>query len=131
MTHVFNAQSPLWHRAPGAPGVALTDPRLAPCLIADGVHVDPGLLAIAFAACPRAIAVTDFILVAGLEPGAARHSAVRRPRSGQGVGLRADGTIAGAGITLDEGVRRLIAAGVTPETALAAATSPPRRSPWA
>jgi N-acetylglucosamine-6-phosphate deacetylase len=126
VTHAFNAQSPLLHRAPGAPGVALTDPRLFPCLIADGVHVAPELLQIAFAACPRAIAVTDSILVAGLEPGAERDFGGAPVHLGpNGVGLRADGTIAGAGITLDEGIRRLIAAGVTPETALDAATARP------
>ncbi len=129
VTHVFNAQSPLHHRAPGAPGVALTDPRLSPCLIADGVHVAPELLAIAFAACPRAIAVTDSIRIAGLEPGAVREFGGAPVTLGhQGVGLRADGTIAGAGITLDEGVRRLIAAGVTPALALAAATSRPAQA---
>ncbi len=126
VTHVFNAQSPLSHRAPGAPGVALTDTRLAPCLIADGVHVDPAILALAFAACARAIAVTDSILIAGLPPGAAREFGGAQVTLGsQGVGLRENGTIAGAGITLDEGVRRLIAAGVPPETAFAAATSRP------
>ena len=126
VTHVFNAQPPLHHRAPGAPGVALSDARLFPCLIADGVHVDPLLLKLAFAACPRAVAVTDSIVVAGLEPGAVREFGGAPARLGpQGVGLRADGTIAGAGITLDEGVRRLIAYGVPPETALAAATSRP------
>jgi N-acetylglucosamine-6-phosphate deacetylase len=126
VTHVFNAQSPLLHRAPGAPGVALTDPRLFPCLIADGVHVAPELLQIAFTACPRAIAVTDSILVAGL-PAGAEHDFGGAPVTlgPNGVGLRADGTIAGAGITLDEGVRRLIAAGVPPEVALEAATARP------
>ncbi len=126
VTHVFNAQSALSHRAPGAPGVALTDPRLSPCLISDGVHVDPTLLALAFNGCPRAIAVTDSILIAGLEPGATRPfggaAATLGPR---GVGLRPDGTIAGAGIILDEGLRRLIAAGVAPQTAYAATTSRP------
>lgn len=126
VTHVFNAQSPLLHRAPGAPGVALTDPRLFPCLIADGVHVAPELLQIAFAACPRAIAVTDSILVAGLEAGTERDFGGAPVTLGQhGVGLRKDGTIAGAGITLDEGIRQLIEAGVAPETALDAATARP------
>ena len=126
VTHVFNAQSPLSHRAPGAPGVALTEPSLYPCLIADGVHVDAMLLNLAFNACPRAIAVTDSILVAGLPPGAMREFGGAPVRLGpQGVGLRADGTIVGAGITLDEGVRRLIAAGVAPEIAFAAATNRP------
>jgi N-acetylmuramic acid 6-phosphate etherase/N-acetylglucosamine-6-phosphate deacetylase len=126
VTHVFNAQSPLGHRALGAPGVALSDERLFPCLIADGVHVDPALLMLAFAACPRAIAVTDSILIAGLETGAEKDFGGATVTLGAlGVGLRADGTIAGAGITLDEGVRRLIAAGVPAPTALAAATCRP------
>ncbi|WP_298214931.1 N-acetylglucosamine-6-phosphate deacetylase, partial [Acidocella sp.] len=126
VTHVFNAQTPLAHRAPGAPGVALTDPRLFPCLIADGVHVDPAILQIAFAACPRAIAVTDSIALAGLAPGAAlEFGGAPAALGADGVGRRADGTIAGAAITLDEGVRRLIAYGIPPETALAAATSRP------
>jgi N-acetylglucosamine-6-phosphate deacetylase len=126
VTHVFNAQSPLGHRAPGAPGVALTDELLHPCLIADGVHVDAMLLQLAFNACPRAIAVTDSIVIAGLAPGAVQEFGGAAVRLGpQGVGLREDGTIAGAGITLDEGVRRLIAAGIPPETAFAAATIRP------
>jgi N-acetylmuramic acid 6-phosphate etherase/N-acetylglucosamine-6-phosphate deacetylase len=126
VTHVFNAQSPLAHRTPGAPGVALTDPRLAPCLIVDGVHVDPIVLQLAFAACPRAIAVTDSIVIAGLAEGATgRFGGDAVTMGGRGIGLRPDGTIAGAGITLDEGVRRLIAAGIAPETALLAATLRP------
>jgi N-acetylmuramic acid 6-phosphate etherase/N-acetylglucosamine-6-phosphate deacetylase len=126
VTHVFNAQSGLGHRAPGAPGVALTDARLWPCLIADGVHVDPAILLLAFAGCTRAIAVTDSILLAGLAVGQEKKFGGAMARlSADGVGRRADGTMAGAGITLDEGVRRLIAAGVAAEVALAAATSRP------
>jgi N-acetylmuramic acid 6-phosphate etherase/N-acetylglucosamine-6-phosphate deacetylase len=126
VTHVFNAQSALGHRAPGAPGVALTDERLHPCVIADGLHVDPAVLKLAFAACERAIAVTDSILVAGLEAGESRvFGGAAAVLGADGLGRRADGTIAGAGITLDEGVRRLISAGVAPEVALAAATSRP------
>ncbi len=125
-THVFNAQSALGARAPGAPGVALSDARLFPCLIADGVHVDPMLLKLAFVACPRAVAVTDSIVIAGLAEGDALEFGGDRVRlDARGVGLRADGTIAGAGITLDEGVRRLITFGVPPEVAFAAATLRP------
>lgn len=126
VTHLFNAQSPLGHRAPGAPGVALTDTRLAPCVIVDGVHVDPALLQIAFAACPRAIAVTDSIALAGLQVGATLEFGGALATLGpDGVGHRADGTIAGAAITLDEGLRRMIALGISPEVALAATTSRP------
>lgn len=126
VTHLFNAQSPLGHRAIGGPGVGLTDPLLSPCVIVDGVHVSPELLQIVFAACPRAIAVTDSIPLAGLTQGATIEFggalAILAP---DGVGRRADGTIAGATITLDEGIRRLIRFGVSPEIALAAGTSRP------
>ena len=69
VTHVFTAQSPLHHRAPGAPGAALTDERLFPCVIADGIHMDPIILKLVFAASPNAIAVTDSILAAGMDEG--------------------------------------------------------------
>lgn len=126
VTHLFNAQSPLAHRAIGLPGVALTDLLLSPCVIVDGVHVAPEILQIIFAACPRAIAVTDSIPLSGLEVGSTlAFGGDMASLSPDGVGRRADGTIAGAGITLDEGVRRLIRYGIPPETALSAATSRP------
>jgi N-acetylglucosamine-6-phosphate deacetylase len=128
VTHVFNAQSALHHRAPGVPGAALTDERLFPCLIADGIHVDPVILKLAFAACANAIAVTDSILAAGMPDGFAAEFGGEKITLKNGVAQRPDGTIAGAAITLDEGVRRLIAAGIAPQTALAAATERPARA---
>jgi N-acetylmuramic acid 6-phosphate etherase/N-acetylglucosamine-6-phosphate deacetylase len=126
VTHVFNAQSALSHRAPGAPGVALTAAALSPCLITDGVHVDPTVLNLAFAACPRAIAVTDSILVAGLPAGsAAEFGGAPVVLGADGAGRRADGTLAGAGLPRAGGARRRGAAGGAPETALAAATMRP------
>jgi N-acetylmuramic acid 6-phosphate etherase/N-acetylglucosamine-6-phosphate deacetylase len=125
VTHVFTAQSPLHQRAPGAPAVALTDTRLHPCIIADGLHVDPLVLQLAFAACPRLVAVTDSIPLAGLAQGAESMFGGLPVRLESGIGRRPDGTIAGAAITLDEAVRRLMAAGIAPAIALAAATSRP------
>ena len=125
VTHVFNAQSPLNHRAPGVPGAALTDERLFPCLIADGLHVDPIILKLAFAAAPNAIAVTDSILAAGMPEGFTAEFGGETITLKNGIAERPDGTLAGAAITLDEGIRRLIAAGIAPHTALAAATERP------
>lgn len=126
VTHLFNAQSSLGHRAIGLPGVALSNPLLSPCVIVDGVHVAPELLEIIFTACPHAIAVTDSIPLAGLAPGATlEFGGALAILSQDGVGRREDGTIAGAAITLDEGLRRLIRFGIKPETALAAVTSRP------
>jgi N-acetylmuramic acid 6-phosphate etherase/N-acetylglucosamine-6-phosphate deacetylase len=128
VTHVFNAQSALSHRAPGPAGVALTDERLFPCLIVDGLHVDPIVLKLAFSANNRAIAVTDSILVAGMDEGFEAEFGGANVRLEDGIGRRPDGTIAGAGITLDEGLRRLISAGISAEIAFSAATERPARA---
>lgn len=125
VTHVFNGQSALHHREPGGPGVSLTDKRLHPCIIVDGIHVNPMILNIAFAACPRAIAVTDSIIIAGQPEGTVQNFGGAPVRMVQNIGRRPDGTISGGGITLDEGVRRMIAAGIAPEIALEAATARP------
>jgi N-acetylmuramic acid 6-phosphate etherase/N-acetylglucosamine-6-phosphate deacetylase len=125
VTHVFTAQSPLHHRAPGAAGAALTDQRLFPCVIADAIHMDPIILKLVFAASPNAIAVTDSILAAGMEEGFEGEFGGARIILKNGVAQRPDGTFAGAAITLDQGIRRLIAAGIAPETAFAAATERP------
>ncbi len=127
VTHVFNAQSAFGHRSPGAAGVALTDERLFPCLIVDGLHVDPIVLKLAFSANDRAIAVTDSILVAGMEEGFEAEFGGAKVRLEGGIGRRPDGTIAGAGITLDQGVRRLISAGISAEIAFSAATERPAK----
>ncbi len=127
VTHVFTAQRPFHHRDPGPVGVALTDPRLFPCVISDGLHADPIAMKLAFAAAGRrAIAVTDSILIAGLPPGAeGEFGGAPVIAAPDGLGRRPDGTIAGAGIFLDEGIRRLIRAGIAPHAALHAATAAP------
>jgi N-acetylmuramic acid 6-phosphate etherase/N-acetylglucosamine-6-phosphate deacetylase len=125
VTHVFSAQSPLHHRAPGAPGAALTDERLFPCVIADGIHMDPIILKLVFAASPNAIAVTDSLSAAGMPEGYEGEFGGAKITLKNGVAQRPDGTFAGAAITLDQGIRRLIAAGIAPQTALAAATERP------
>ena len=43
-THLFNATSPLNHRAPGAPGAVLTDGRFTTEIIADGAHLHPAVV---------------------------------------------------------------------------------------
>ncbi len=129
VTHLFNAMRPFGHRDPGLAGVALADPRLWCCLIVDGVHVDPVACRVAFAAAgARLVAVTDSILVAGLPVGTTLPFGGAPVTLGaDGAGRRADGALAGAGITLDEGVRRMIEAGVPAAAVLYAATEAPAR----
>jgi N-acetylglucosamine-6-phosphate deacetylase len=126
-THIFNAQRPMTHREPGVPGAVLTDPRFYVGLIVDGQHVHPAICRLAFAAAPgRVVAVTDSILTAGMPQGTWLDFGGGPVANDEtGLGRREDGTISGAGITLDEGVRRMAAAGIELAEVLAAATVVP------
>jgi N-acetylglucosamine-6-phosphate deacetylase len=106
-THLFNAMSPLSHRAPGAVGALLADPRLRAGIIADGVHVHPVALRVAHRAKGEEglALVTDAMPAAGLGDGVT--SFAGRPVTVAGGAARlADGTLAGAVVTMDEAVRR-------------------------
>jgi N-acetylglucosamine-6-phosphate deacetylase len=105
-THLYNAMSPLNHRAPGTVGAALADDRLTVMLIADGVHVHPAALNVALRSKgPERIAlVTDAVAAAGAPPGRYALAGVEVVSDGQAVRL-ADGTLAGSTLTLDRAVR--------------------------
>jgi len=126
VTHLFNAQRPLHHREPGVVGQALVDPRLSCGLIADLHHVAGPVCRLAFQAAPgRIVLVTDAVAAAGMPPG-------RYVLGGQevvvdpgGLPLRADGTISGSGLRLDDAVANMVAEGVDLLTALDAATRLP------
>jgi N-acetylglucosamine-6-phosphate deacetylase len=108
-THLFNAMRPLHQREPGVIGAILSDERVVAGLIADGTHVHPTLVAIAFRTKPGRIA-----LVSDAVPG-----------HGGGAAQLPDGTLAGSLTPLCAGVRVAAAAGVELAAALRAATSTP------
>src|SRR6185312_2641747 len=66
-THLFNAMSPMTHRAPGVVGAALEDQSAWCGLIADGRHVDWSVLRIALRTRPidRFMLVTDAMPTVG------------------------------------------------------------------
>lgn len=67
-THLYNSMSPLLEAAPGCVGAALSDDRAFCGVIADGVHVEPELLKIAFR-CKgpeRLMLVTDAMPCVGM-----------------------------------------------------------------
>jgi N-acetylglucosamine-6-phosphate deacetylase len=128
-THLFNAMSPFSHRAPGAIGAALTEPRITVGLIADGVHSHPLSLRLAVAAKgPERIAlVSDMMAAAGMGPGSytLAGQAVRVDASSARL---ADGTLAGSILTMDQAVRNMVAwTGNSPATALRMASEVPAR----
>lgn len=104
-THLFNAMSPLSHRAPGVVGAALADDRVYCELIADTFHVDPLLFGVvARLKGEKLVLITDSIQSAQLPDGT-------YDQMGQRVvveGIRCrfpDGTIAGSALTMDAAVR--------------------------
>lgn len=94
-THLFNAMSGLHHRDPGLAAALLLHPTVAVGLIADGVHVHPTMIDLAWRlASDRIVLVSDAVAGFGLtEDPAAR---------------LADGTLAGATVGLDQCVRNVV-----------------------
>ena len=127
VTHLFNAMSPLLHRAPGVVGAALDDQEVYCGLIVDGVHVDNAALRVALRARPldRFMLVTDAMPSVGADLTEFRlDGRPIRVQDGRCVG--ADGTLAGCHLDMATAVRRtIIDLGITPARAAAmAATNP-------
>jgi len=115
--------APLHHREPGLAGVALTDDRVRAGIIADGLHVDPVILALAARALgDRLTLVTDAVAALGAPPGKLNVGSQQAEATGDAVRLR-DGTLAGSTLSMDEAIRNLTT--VPFAAALRAATSTP------
>ena len=124
-THLYNAMSPLTHRAPGMVGVALDTPAWAG-IIPDGVHVSATAFRIALRAKPgRVFAVSDAMAVAGTDLKEFALNGRRIVRADGRLTL-ADGTLAGADISLPQAVRWMVQqAGIDLTDALAMVTALP------
>jgi N-acetylglucosamine-6-phosphate deacetylase len=127
-THLFNAMSPMLNRAPGVTGACINSTAYAG-IICDGIHVADEMIGLAIRARPlpgRMILVSDAMSTVG----GSDHFRLY----GQDVWLRdgrlvnAEGSLAGAHVTMAEGLRRLIThVGTSPETALDMAVAAPSR----
>jgi N-acetylglucosamine-6-phosphate deacetylase len=126
-THLFNAMSQFAGRAPGLVGAILDDARAAAGIIADGHHAHPAALRIALNALgpERLFLVSDAMATAGSE-------ITGFTLAGEAIFLRdgrltnAEGTLAGAHLTMAEAVRNLVAfTGCDWTTAVRMATATP------
>ncbi|KXJ96732.1 N-acetylglucosamine-6-phosphate deacetylase [Microdochium bolleyi] len=138
ITHLFNAMRPLHHRNPGVFGVLgvaeeSDSPRPYFGIIADGEHLHPTTIKIAFNAHPEGfILVTDAMHMVGLPDGAYQwtngdctSSIVKK---GPKLILEGSDRIAGSSITLVECVNNFLAwSGAGIPQALRAVTSTPAR----
>lgn len=125
-THLFNAMSPMLNRAPGVTGACINSTAFAG-IICDGIHVADEMVGLAIRARPqsgRMFLVSDAMSTVG----GSDHFRLY----GQDVWLRdgrlvnAEGSLAGAHVTMGQGVERLISViKVAPEIALGMATTTP------
>ncbi|KAI2633225.1 carbohydrate esterase family 9 protein [Hypomontagnella submonticulosa] len=134
ITHLFNAMRPLHHRNPGIFGVlglAESLPRPYFGIIADGEHLHPTTIKIAFNAHPDGfILVTDSMHLVGLPDGAYQwtngDSASHIVKKGNKLILEGTDRIAGSSITLIECVSNFLSwSGASIPQALKAVTSTP------
>ncbi|WP_374431378.1 N-acetylglucosamine-6-phosphate deacetylase [Tabrizicola sp.] len=127
-THLFNAMSPMLNRAPGVTGACINSTAYAG-IICDGIHVADEMVGLAIRARPlpgRMFLVSDAMCTVG----GSDHMRLY----GQDIWLKdgrlvnAEGSLAGAHVTMAEGLRRLITVvGTPPDTALDMAVSAPAR----
>ncbi|WP_433476982.1 N-acetylglucosamine-6-phosphate deacetylase [Spirillospora sp. CA-142024] len=128
-THLFNAMRPLHHREGGPVAAALNDPRVTVELINDGVHVEPAVVRLAFAASPRVALITDAMAAAGMGDGDYRLGVMDvQVRDGRAT-LAGGTSIAGSTITMADAFRRAVAdIGLPVERAAEAASLTPARA---
>lgn len=128
-THLYNAMAPLRAREPGLVGALLTHADAYVSLIADGVHVAPTAMRLAWQAKgpDRTILITDAMAAAGMGDGCYRLGAQTVHVDGRRAVLD-DGTLAGSVLLLDDAVRYLCATtGCAVPEAIATVTSTPAR----
>lgn len=100
-THLFNAMPPITAREPGVAGVLLADPRAFFGVIVDGHHLDPANVRLSWNAAPdRFCIITDAIAAAGEPDGSYQIGSVEVEKRNDVV-RNADGTLAGAAVTMD------------------------------
>jgi N-acetylglucosamine-6-phosphate deacetylase len=107
-THTFNAMRPLGHRDPGVLGEILTDSRVTADIIADGIHLDPTIVALFLEAKgnENSVLITDAISATGMPDGRYRLGSFE-VEVANGVCL-ADGKLAGSVLTMDRAIRNVM-----------------------
>ncbi len=126
-THLFNAMSPLAHRAPGVAGAFLTDSRTTVEIIADGIHIHPAIakLVVTARGAEHVALITDAVAPTGLPEGDYDFVG-RKVTLCRGEVRLADGSLAGSVLTLDGAVRNIVTfTGCSWSQAIAMATQVP------
>ncbi|MGB8192176.1 MAG: N-acetylglucosamine-6-phosphate deacetylase [Chitinophagaceae bacterium] len=121
-THLFNAMSPLQHRAPGMAGAILHTPDVCASIIADGHHVDFAVIGIAKKIMQeRLFLITDAVTE--------NTSGLYQHRLQGDKYVVADGTLSGSSLTMLKAVHNCIdKVGISLEESLRMASLYPARA---
>lgn len=129
LTHAFNAMNGIHHRAPGPVIAAIRDHRVTLELIADGVHVHPDVIDLAFREAPGRIAlITDAMAAAGASDGAYELGGLAVTVTDGTARLDSNGAIAGSTLTQDKALRLVVGHGLPLTDAVASLTQIPARA---
>ncbi len=109
VTHLFNAMSPIHHRCPGPLVAIFENEKVTAQLIADGVHIHPSVLRMAFEILGpnRIVLITDGMQAMGKPDGKYIYNGVEY-ESKNGAARYKDGTLIGTALGLSELVKRLM-----------------------
>jgi N-acetylglucosamine-6-phosphate deacetylase len=100
-THLFNAMSPMQHRAPGLAGAILHSSHVQASIIADGYHVDYNVIAIAKKIMgERLLLITDAVTE--------NKEGVYQHRLLEDRYVVVDGTLSGSALTMLEAVKNCV-----------------------
>ena len=131
MTHLFNAMPGIHHRMPG-PVPAAIECGAAAELIADGIHVHPSIVRLAFRAfgAEKIILISDSIMATGMPDGEYRLAGQKVKVTGKKAVLAGqEDTLAGSVTNLYDCMRNaIINIGIPPEEAIWAASENPARA---
>lgn len=108
-THLFNAMTPLHHRSPGVVGAVFNCDKVTCELIADKIHVHPGIFKILvnIKGSNKIVLVTDCTRAGGLEDGLYNLGG-QEIQVESGACKLEDGTLAGSILNLNEGLKNFI-----------------------
>ena len=128
LTHTFNAMQPMLHRVPGPIAAAAERDNVTAELIADGLHVHPAMVRMAFRMFGpgRVCLISDAISACGMPDGTYMLGGQQIHVTGSRATL-ADGILAGSVATLFACLRNAIRFGIPAEEAVRAATATPAR----
>ncbi len=130
VTHLYNAMTPLEYRTPGLVGAILTHPEITVSLIADGIHVHPAMLRLAYQtrSPEQVVLVTDAMSALGMPPGRYPLGGKQEVFVDERSARLQDGTLAGSILKPADAVRNMMTYCNQPlETILPCMTSNPAR----